>query len=157
MWPYLLAAATACWLWRRGGELSGQWFWDDEESTWVWLWEGRLWIWSDQLPWVRYSEDLEDWPMQDRQRGARLWWSFNLGRPQYRAGGRLCTHPSASDPMCWQHWSGVDPWTEAARYRRQDAARASMWRLTARRAAAQRPRPAEALVLEYLGAPPIAL
>lgn len=153
MWPYVLAAAAGYWLWRRGGDANGDWRWSDEESTWVWEWGGRYWIWLDELPWVRYAEDPLDWPPQDRARAARLWWSFDVGPPRRRAGGRFLTHPLAAEPGCWRHWAGLDPWAEAARFRHQDAARASTRRLTVRKLAALQPGPAEELILGHLGAP----
>ena len=87
MWPYALAAAAVCWLFCNREEPDGQWYWCEEEGAWAWRWGGRLWLWLEVLPWVRYSEDNVDWPLEDRGAAAAMWWSFAMGSPRSRFGG----------------------------------------------------------------------
>ncbi|CAK0825047.1 unnamed protein product [Prorocentrum cordatum] len=154
MWPCVVAVAVGIWLWRGGGgERDGHWHWSAEEGAWIWRWGSSWWIYLEELPWVHYADEANRWPGEDGAGAPGMWWSFTTGLPSCHIGGSVRTDPRAADPAHWRHWAGPNPHQEMARYRQQDAARASTWRATARLAAARLPRPAESLVLELLGAP----
>ena len=165
-----LALATA----RPEPVPDGQWDWSEDHYTWTWRWGGALWLWVRGAPWRHYRDEDDDPPRYPPEWGESesdsdtdgraspegAWWSFDLGSPAFRAGGRLVCHPAARSRGAWTRWSGgPNPWLAAVRYRRQDALRRSeeraAWRAAACAAAAdkQLPLEAQAMIREYLGAP----